>query len=230
MTCQWAHVDASYVLGALAPGERAAYEQHLGTCEECARSVQRLAGLPGLLARVPADVLAGPASAAPVPETLLPRLVRSARRAQRRRDLLIAGLAATTTATAVGGAVWLLGPDAGREPEATPGVDRSSSLGSPDVVGRPEAVEGASLVFQPVAWGTRLDLTCSYSERYDALEATTYTLVVRTHDGSLTQVGTWRALVGRTMTVTAAIAASADDIASVEVRTTSGSTVLRWTQ
>ena len=42
--------DAAYVLGALSPADRQAYERHLRDCQECQDSVQRLAGLPGLLA------------------------------------------------------------------------------------------------------------------------------------------------------------------------------------
>ena len=55
MSCDFAHQDGAYVLGALSSSERMAFEHHLATCPECARAVRRLAGLPGLLARtVPA--------------------------------------------------------------------------------------------------------------------------------------------------------------------------------
>ena len=60
MTCQFAHDDAVYVLGSLAASERADYERHLSECAECSRSVRELAGLPGLMARVPREVLESP--------------------------------------------------------------------------------------------------------------------------------------------------------------------------
>ncbi|HZJ39795.1 MAG TPA: zf-HC2 domain-containing protein, partial [Demequina sp.] len=41
---QW---DASYVLGALTPGDRRAYEAHLEQCERCRASVAELASIPG---------------------------------------------------------------------------------------------------------------------------------------------------------------------------------------
>ncbi|MGH3682538.1 MAG: anti-sigma factor family protein, partial [Natronosporangium sp.] len=35
MTCQFSHSDGAYVLGALSPAERTAYEAHLTGCEQC---------------------------------------------------------------------------------------------------------------------------------------------------------------------------------------------------
>ncbi|NIH79939.1 hypothetical protein FHX46_002469 [Amycolatopsis viridis] len=56
--------DAAYVLGALSPEDRSAFEEHLRTCDRCSRAVAELAGLPGLLSQVTADML-GPAPDAP---------------------------------------------------------------------------------------------------------------------------------------------------------------------
>src|SRR3546814_8313908 len=49
---QW---DAAYVLGALSPADRRAYEDHLTECDECRRAVAELAPTVGLLSRVPAE-------------------------------------------------------------------------------------------------------------------------------------------------------------------------------
>jgi hypothetical protein len=49
--------------------------------------------------------------------------------------------------------------------------------------------------------------------------------VTRT-DGSTERVASWRGLPGKTMHLAAATAADAADVASVEVRTSSGATVL----
>ena len=59
--------------------------------------------------------------------------------------------------------------------------------------------------------------------------AAVYVLVVRTRDGGTEQVGTWRAIDGRTMRLSAATSVPRADIASVEVRTTSGRRVLELT-
>jgi hypothetical protein len=87
----------------------------------------------------------------------------------------------------------------------------------------------ATLAFTPVGWGTKLDLTCSYRPtpgEYQLPRAITYGLFVVNRDGSAEQVGTWRALSGRTMHFAAGTAAERGDIASVEVRTASGRPVL----
>jgi anti-sigma factor RsiW len=73
--------DVAYVLGSLSPGDRQAYERHLDACPSCEREVCLLVGTAGLLSRVPADWAVQslqPSEALPV--TVLPRLVRAARR------------------------------------------------------------------------------------------------------------------------------------------------------
>jgi anti-sigma factor RsiW len=100
MTCGFADLDGSYVLGALSPAERMGFERHLAACEECTRAVAELAGLPGLLGRVDPAVLEQPTAGAP-PATLLPALFREVRRTRRRRALTTAGLAAAASALVV---------------------------------------------------------------------------------------------------------------------------------
>ena len=50
------HELGVYVLGAIGPGDRARVEQHLAACLRCREELVGLAGLPGLLRRVPPDV------------------------------------------------------------------------------------------------------------------------------------------------------------------------------
>ncbi|MER6596669.1 zf-HC2 domain-containing protein, partial [Micromonospora purpureochromogenes] len=50
--CEFAHDDGAYVLGALAPADRAAYERHLAGCAACREAVAEIAVLPGLLGRL----------------------------------------------------------------------------------------------------------------------------------------------------------------------------------
>jgi hypothetical protein len=83
----------------------------------------------------------------------------------------------------------------------------------------------ADLAMTTVLWGTKLDLTCTYTpaeaspaEHDDEM----YLLVVRTRGGVIQQVGSWHPLPGRTMRLAAATAMRADEIAAVEVREQGG--------
>ena len=231
MTCDFRHDDGAYVLGALSPAERQEFEQHLSECAECAESVRRIAGLPGLLARVPADVLEPPADEEPLPDTLLPSLVREVRRARHRRRLVLTGLAAA--AALVVGAVFL-GGNGGLPWADHPGS--SSVVAGPPAANRPmtavdqESVRG-SVGFRSVPWGTNVALVCTYAapgSEYSVPRSTRYSLVVRTRDGRSEQVATWRALPGRTMQISAATAVPRANIAAVDVRTSDGRPVLHW--
>ncbi|MCX2955366.1 anti-sigma factor family protein [Lentzea sp. NEAU-D7] len=92
--------DGAYVLGSLSTAERLAYEEHLAQCASCEREVCGLAGITGLLSRVPEAWAVQSLGTDPeVPATVLPRLVRAVRR--RRRVVT----AATVLVAAVTGAV-----------------------------------------------------------------------------------------------------------------------------
>ena len=231
--CELAHLDGAYVLGALAPEERLEFERHLRACKDCARSVRHLAGLPGLLSQVSADVLASapgdePPSDASLPDTLLPALVREVRRRRRRRRWLT-GLAAAAAVAVVGAAsvAVVTANDGAGTPVAVPPASATARQMTP--VGAPGVTGWLSMT--SVAWGTRLELTCTYQAPsdgyYQHAGPPTYELVVRTRDGRAEQVASWRGLPGRTLTITGATAAPAADIVSVEVRSAEGHPVLR---
>ncbi|EWT02576.1 transmembrane anti-sigma factor [Intrasporangium oryzae NRRL B-24470] len=233
MSCRFAHDDGAYVLGALSPTERADFEQHLDDCPRCARSVQELAGLPGLLARVDAEMLEPP-PVEPVPETLLPALVRVARRTQRRRSFVTAAAAAAAAVMVAVGA-HAVGAFGGA-PTAVAGASPTTTVTLPvgqAMVPLEAGSVRANLALHDVAWGTRLDLTCTYASApgsdYDPGQPAAYSLVIRTKDGRTEQVATWRSVPGHTMRLSAATAASRADIASAEVRTADGEPILRLT-
>ena len=231
MSCDFTQDDGSYVLGALSPAARQAFEEHLAGCAECARSVRELAGLPGLLARIDPDVLDSPPVGDPVPDTLLPSLVRHVRRSERRRMFATAGAAAAAAAALVLGSVAITGAfDDARPPAAAPGPTPPAPVSQTMSPVGHAAVRG-SLAFTSVLWGTKLDLTCSYSshDEYGAPppEPHTYVMFIRTRDGHTEQVATWRGLPGKTMRLAAATAANRTDITSVEVRTSGGRPVLK---
>jgi hypothetical protein len=235
MSCEYAHQDGSYVLGALSPAERQEFEQHLSGCAECAQSVRELAGLPGLLSRVDPAVLESPPVRHPVPETLLPTLVERVRRTRRRRAFVTAGVAAATVAAISVGSLALTGTFDDDLPTGAPTSTPSVSPTGPVS----EAMQPigsvpvrASLTFESVAWGTRLGLTCTYVSDggdYEPAPEATYVLVVNTRDGRAEPVGTWRATSGTTTRLSAATAADVDEISSVEIQTEMGQPVLRLT-
>jgi hypothetical protein len=224
MSCEYAIWDGSYVIGALSPAERLEFEHHLAGCKECARAVREVAGLPGLLAGVEPAVLEHAPEDHPLPASLLPALLDGVRRSRRRRGLVAVGLvAATLTAIAVPVAVTTATRD-DTPPVAQPSVGRvMAPVGTVPVRAR--------LAVQQVAWGTRLDLTCTYArdDRYQLPRTVTYGLFVENRQGGTERVGTWRALDGRTMQVTAATATDRRDIRSVQVRTADGHPVLELT-
>jgi len=225
MSCGFTGLDGSYVLGALDPGEAREFEAHLPGCAACTAAVRELAGMPALLALVDADVLERPPP--PLPETLLPALVAAARSSQRRRTAIVALLGAAAAAVVavvlvVAGAVGDRGT-----PEAVPTGEPSAAVTRTMTPVGYEPLH-ASVGLTPVAWGTRLDLECTYESLPDPdTRPGSYVLVVRTRDGHVEQVATWQALPGRTMHLTGATAATPDQIVSVEMRTRSGAPVLR---
>ena len=87
----------------------------------------------------------------------------------------------------------------------------------------------ATVTLSAVAWGTRLDLTCTYAAYVQREVGTvpTYVLVVHTRDGRTERLATWRAVAGRTITVSAGTALGTGEIASVEVLNRSQVPVLR---
>jgi hypothetical protein len=233
MSCGFEHDDGAYVLGALSPADRRAFEAHLAGCDRCQRSVRELAGLPGLLARVDADVLESPAVDEPVPAGVLPALLHDVRRDRQRRTWLTAGAAAAAAVVMATATFALTGlNDSGSGPSASPPAASTPATGTATgramhPVGDPIGVR-ARLDVASVAWGTKLDLVCSYEgESYAAPEA--YALVVHTRDGRSEQVATWTSLPGRTMRLAAATATSRSDITSVEMRTAHGDPVLELT-
>lgn len=223
--CGHEHEDGAYVLGALSPADRTAFERHLSDCPECQQSVRQLAGLPGLLARVPVEVF--DSARLPVPDTLLPSLLRRARRSRRRRSYALAGLAAAVLAVA-GIGVAVVTQDDGGAPSAAPTLTPSTAPASPF---RPVGAQPISgwVSLTPVEWGTRLDLTCTYAGSGPGYpgKAWTYVMVVTRTDGGTEQVTSWRAVPGKTFHISAGTASTPGEIEDVSIRTEAGRTVLR---
>jgi len=231
---EFCHSDAAYVVGALSPADRAAYEEHLRGCEQCRESVSRLAGLPGLLALTTAEDIeqAGP----PVPETLLPGLLTRVAAARRHRRWVLAGVLAAAVAVVVA----LAGTLILRTPVDTAGnvagTTAANSSTAPTTTSVPAFLQPmtqvlaspmtASLELVDKRWGTAITVVCQYDKNLDRSVA--YDLTVIDTDGHLNSAGSWSSVPGASAArVETATAVPRERIASFEVRLPDGRTILR---
>jgi len=204
--------SAAYVLGALSASERAEFETHLAECADCRQSVAELAGIPGLLSRIsPADLAEEP----PVPDTLVPRLVRAVRRTGRRRRLAVGGLAAAAAVLAVGGTLIAVdgtgGSSSGPPPQAMVAVVQSPVRATAALVGH--------------KWGTEVTMTCTYED--NTPWSRPYTLVAVDDDGTEHEIAQWSVGPSHEATVRGSVPVQPDHIDRLEIRTTSGVPLLR---
>lgn len=221
--------DAAYVVGALSPADRAAYEDHLRGCEQCRNSVSRLAGMPGLLALTTAADIeeTGP----PVPSSLLPGLLARVAVTRRRRRWVAAGALAAAAAivVALAGTLILRTPPqtAASAPATAPTV---ASSAEPAVL-QPmtQVLAGpmtASLELVDKRWGTAITVVCKYDK--DVEGSVAYDLTVIDTDGRPNPAGSWNSVPGATAArVSTATAVPRNRIAALEVRLPDGRTILR---
>ncbi|MGY2875427.1 hypothetical protein ACVW00_002617 [Marmoricola sp. URHA0025 HA25] len=209
VTCDSA---AAYVLGALPASERPAFEAHLAGCPDCRQSVAELAGIPGLLARVSTDDLADPV---PVPDTLVPRLLRAVRRSSRRRRLLVASLGAAAVVLAVAGTAVVV-DRSGNDGAGAPMTAMKAVVSSP-VTAR------ATFVRHP--WGTEIDMECRYAD--SSPWSRPYDLVAVDDKGTSYDLATWVVGPGKTASVSGSVPVQPEHIDRLEIRLSSGTPLLR---
>lgn len=204
--------DAAYVLGALSPEDRHAFEVHLRTCGSCAEAVQELAGLPGLLARAAID---DPA-ALEAPPDLLPGLLLATRHEQsRQRWVSASGWLAAAACVVALVLMVVLRP-------TTPATVAASTSAMTSIAETPIS---AQISLTGVSWGTKIVLKCSYPD--GGLPDGSYMLVVIDKTGNPEQVGSWKVLPGVTATMNASTDVAADDIGRLEVQTLGGQPILQ---
>ena len=213
------HYDAAYVLGALTASDRREFESHLQGCAACTAAVGELAGLPGLLTSVPAEVAESLSDAAEdPPSSLLPGLVRRTHRRRRMVLLATAGIAAAVIAAFV---VVLTVTTHHAGPAQASGMPITLQAKAGDV---PLSAD-ADLV--SVGWGTRIDLKCSY-ENEPGYTPSVYVMTITDAAGQTEPVASWMALPGKTASLTGSTAIRVADIASLDVRSQAGDVLLRW--
>lgn len=219
MTDRFTHDAAPYVLGALAPEERRAFEEHLAGCESCMAEVRDFAGLPGLLSRLPAEeVLSEPEDQPEPPSLLAPLLVRvrSERRARRWRTALVGAAAACLAA--VGSAVVV---DTVARPPA-----QQQAAGQAFVRADEDIPASAEATLTDVPGGTRIDMTCRYSGRIDEREREYVLLMVPKSGGQPQQLGSWPVLSTDDYRLTVVAPLRRDQIGRFEVTNATGRPLL----
>jgi hypothetical protein len=235
--------DGAYLLGSLSPADRRAFEAHLATCSACAASVSELAGLPGLLARVPAEqalalvpsaAAAGPGAAADADDTAparvgtapdaLPKLLSAARRHRSRVRWWTAG--SMLAAAAVLAFVAALVLPAALTPSTS--VAQGTHVTLSQVQPNPLSAD-VRLISEP--WGTRIEANCRYEEWEGSTKSGpwTYTMVVTDRKGAATQVSSWTASAGTTVSPTATTSVPVAEIASIDIRAANGQVLLKTT-
>jgi hypothetical protein len=203
----FAHDDAAYVLGALSSDERAAFERHLESCQQCTERVRELSSMPELLAAVPASAY-GDEQEDP-PADLLPHLLSRVRFEQRRRRWVTSGLAGLAAAclVALAIAVW---PESSPRPgtgTAVPVAQEMSEVSSSPV--------HATAAVSSVAWGTKIELVCEYYST--ATKAWDYELVVVDKKNVAHPAGSWKLVPGKVAHFTGGTSLTRDQISKVEI-------------
>src|SRR4051794_27530616 len=207
--------DAAYVLGALTGDERRAFEAHLQSCSACRARVDDLRSTADVLAVLPRTLadesLKEGAGPGPVPDTLLPSLLRQAGRERRRRRLFTGAFAAVAAACLVALAI-VIWPDTSSSPARPPAQALSAVRPNPLTV-------TARLTAK--AWGTEIELHCTYPSLEH--ERFAYGLVVFDGHGRPHEAGDWTLVPGKAgILFTTGTSVPAGEIKRLQVQTSSG--------
>jgi anti-sigma factor RsiW len=220
--CEHEHDDGAYVLGALSPAERAAYERHLATCSFCREAVADIAALPDLLSRLDAAEFAkllDPTLTAPEPR----RRVAPAHHTRRRRTMGVRVL--STVGAFVFVAIMAIGVVAWTRDTGTPGGRPSGPAVAMTRVD-PAAQVAATVRLTGTSGGTRVELDCTYSS--SAPGKSTFRMVVVGPDGEQEDIGSWGANPGAETQIPGLTHFQRAEITSVELVGSGGKVQLAY--
>jgi hypothetical protein len=210
--------DAAYILGALSLEERRIYEGYLEENPAKASDLADLAGMPGILkalSREEAVALTDLAGAAPnvaVPDPIPTLAQAAARRKQRSRRILIATVVSSAAALLIAGGIV----GATTFPRSQPATETVAMQAM-----QPTPRDGltAELAVTQKKWGTELNWACQYTKDWSR-NVKSYDIVVTTHDGVQTAVGSWKPSGDEATGLSAATSIPASQIRTVDIRET----------
>ncbi|AIY00188.1 hypothetical protein ART_0589 [Arthrobacter sp. PAMC 25486] len=221
--------DGAYVLGSLSAAERREFEAHLSGCPRCQRQVSELSGLPGWLSLTRGENAAVALSATPAtvtgPAPLYAGL--AAKVAVRRRKFVLAAAAAAIALAGTTAAITTaLDTSTSPPPLAISSASSSVQLTFSGMLQRGMTATGTLASFP---WGTQIDWHCSYAPA--SLYAGSpggqdYVLVMVSTAGVETTVASWTAGPGSDVSPTATTGRPAHSIARLDIRDSTGTTLL----
>lgn len=205
------HSDAAYVLGALDAAERAAFEEHLPTCAACRGRVAEAASIVALLPPPSVPIF----DDVPMPDTLLPGLLRNAQRERTRRRRLTGSIAALAAACLVALVVviWPAGEKSAPPVQAFQAVRQSPVHATATLVDR--------------KWGTEIDLHCRYDRAVNPYVQ--YRLSVTDVDNNTYDAGSWTLVPGQVTNFTGGAAVQRDRVAKLQILRPDGRPILQLT-
>lgn len=209
--------DAAYLLNALDPEQRQAFEGHLMRCPACRDRVAEFGDLPRVLAR--ADVSAWVPESPP--DTLLPRLLRQVTASRRRRAWRIGSLAVAAACLlallATGG---VLGWQNAHRPQTL----------AMQPVGSNAAGVHATVQLIESDSSTRVKLACGYSGGsggYPRRADTSYRMMIFNQRGERVDLGNWTPQPDEDVQITRTSPWPRSSISRIEVFDDRGEPVLR---
>lgn len=227
--CEFAHDDGAYVLGALAPADRAAYERHLAGCAACREAVAEVAVLPGLLGRL--DPMTLEEFLPPPPEiSRMPDLIATARdrrrreRTRNRRRYAVTALVAAAFALVLGiGGAFVLRPVS---PPA-PSTQAVRMVSMAPVSAKTPALH-AEIGLNGTKWGTEVTMHCGYDATAGYGKANTFRLVARGPGDATEQIASWLAAPGDDVNLRGATRFTDADLVRLELLRADGTLVLSY--
>jgi len=206
-------------MGLLSGDDLAAFERHLATCDACRERVAQLRPTAGLLAALRTedllDALEDNAPADPLPDTLLPGLLRRAGIRRRRERWLGAGISGLAVASLVALVIAVLpasgGGTSGGHPQALTALVSTPLTATASVTS--------------TSWGTRISLDCNYYGS-GGTNGAWYALTVVAKDGSRHSLGTWTVDAGRHTKFTSGTALPDSALRTIEITSSKGTAVL----